>query len=352
MTPEFSAKINQLRAIAALWVFVFHYEHFIAHTFFKPIERLNPIEVLMYNGYIGVSLFFCLSGFLFAYVYRGYPQLNFKLYYAKRLLRILPSLIVLIVVYFCCFNTQQQTFFKLISIILYDNVTAYPQAIGHLWSINREFQCYALFPLLWTLAYRWGCKPLVAIGVLSLGALLTWAFRTHPALPSFYGSFGLRFCEFLIGMLAGLVFKPLAVKRSVLLLLIIGYTALLIAVHMLSWQAPLAFSALNIVGLCINSCFCMLFIVLYLQCLPILPALLTKTLEKIGEVSYSFYLYHFLVIVFFVKHQSLLSGVPVVRFSLLLGISLGVAFIAYQLIERPALNLKSRSFKSLMQGKV
>ena len=56
--PSYSEKINHIRAVGAFWIFVFHYYHFIAHSFFTPLESLNPILLLAYHGYFCVYLFF------------------------------------------------------------------------------------------------------------------------------------------------------------------------------------------------------------------------------------------------------------------------------------------------------
>ncbi|NOT85859.1 MAG: acyltransferase [Methylococcaceae bacterium] len=344
MNPLLSAKINQLRAIAALWVFIFHYGHFIAHAYFAPMASLNPLNIIIYNGYIGVSLFFGLSGFLFSRVYRANADFNVAAFYIKRLLRILPSFLVVVVFFILFLNAQHHPLQQLFTLIFYYDALVYPQTIRHLWSINRELYCYAAFPLLWLMARYGGIKALTALGGGSLSLVILWAIQTQPILPNFYASLGLRFFEFILGMLAGLCFKPNAAQRYALPMFLLVYVALLTALHAATWQVPLAYSLLGIIGLCVNSVLCVLFIVLYLHQPTAFPVCLTKPLEKIGEVSYSFYLYHFLVIGFFAEHRQLLSPVSAVNFTLLLCVSLSIAFIGYHLIEQPFLKLKMQRF--------
>lgn len=347
MNPEISARINELRAVAALWVFVFHYEHFITHSFFKPVYTLNPIHILVYNGYAGVSLFFCLSGFLFAHNYCLKPRLNIGSYYVKRLLRILPGFALFILFFFIFFNADNTSLIKLLTSVFYLNVGIYPKTIGHLWSINRELQCYALFPLLW-LAHRYsGIKTPAIIALLSLSSIIVWALINKPIILYFYGSFNLRFFEFIAGMIAGINYNKCNSdsNRSKLLFFVLIYISLLSLYHFFSWKNPLVYSPFSIIWLCINSVFCLLFIVLYLQYPLILPKnMLFYALEKMGEASYSFYLYHFLIIGFFANHRNLLSNSHVLNFIIILTVSLGTALIAYQLIEKPALNLKRQLF--------
>ena len=293
MNAQISARIDQLRALACLWVFVFHYEHFIAHEYFLPIDTYNPLHILVYNGYAGVSLFFCLSGFLFAHYYCPKPTLALGAYYAKRLLRILPSFVVLIGIFYSFLNTEHRGLFKLLSSIFYPDLDIYPQAIGHLWSINRELQCYALFPFLWLLNRYLGVKTLILLAVISLGTVLTWALLTRPIIPYFYGSFGLRFFEFVCGMVGAVLTTPNRLINKVLPVFVLIYFGLLVGHHLLSWQTPLSYSVLSIAWLCLNSVLCLIFIILFIyHTLPV-PTLLSQALRKIGETSYSFYLYHF-----------------------------------------------------------
>ncbi|MCX7086707.1 MAG: acyltransferase [Methylococcales bacterium] len=343
MNEALSGKINQLRAIAALWVFCFHYDHFIAHTYFAPMASLNPIKVLIYNGYMGVSIFFCLSGFLFAQVYDAKDSLNPWAFYMKRLLRILPSVFIMMVVFFSVLNPSGYTLSSLLALVFLMDIKNYPQAIGHLWSINRELQCYALFPLLWLLNRHFGSRLLMGLGVLSFVTLIIWAIQTQPSLPYFYGSFRLRFCEFIVGMLASVGYRPMVTRRFSVQFFLVACVLLLTVQHAFIWQAPLDYSLFSSIGLCINSGLCVLFIRLYLQQAKVFPLILTKALERIGIVSYSFYLYHFLVIGFFSTHPLYLSTQPMANFAVLLAVSLSLAFIGYRLIEKPLLGLKNRA---------
>ncbi|NOR79970.1 MAG: acyltransferase family protein, partial [Methyloprofundus sp.] len=94
---DYSEKINHLRAVAAFWIFVFHYYHFIAHSFFAPLASLNPFLLLVYHGYFCVYLFFILSGFLLAKSYT--KQLDLKHFFAKRIGRIFPAYYLCIAIY-------------------------------------------------------------------------------------------------------------------------------------------------------------------------------------------------------------------------------------------------------------
>lgn len=59
------AALTGLRAVAAVWVVLFHYRSDILTL----VPALRPLEPVMAAGYLGVDVFFVLSGFVLAYNY-------------------------------------------------------------------------------------------------------------------------------------------------------------------------------------------------------------------------------------------------------------------------------------------
>jgi len=60
--------IEGLRGVAVLWVIVFHYVILRNGKFDDPwlalVDRVRPLQVIVGNGYLGVDLFFLITGFL------------------------------------------------------------------------------------------------------------------------------------------------------------------------------------------------------------------------------------------------------------------------------------------------
>src|SRR5256885_5143960 len=63
--------LDALRGLAALSIVLWHWQHFFPAESFRPERQpLYPLLVLFYsNGSRAVDLFFCLSGFIFFWLY-------------------------------------------------------------------------------------------------------------------------------------------------------------------------------------------------------------------------------------------------------------------------------------------
>jgi peptidoglycan/LPS O-acetylase OafA/YrhL len=65
--PAPIAALTGLRAVAAVWVVAFHYRADVLTL----VPALRPLEPVLSAGYLGVDVFFVLSGFVLAYNYSG-----------------------------------------------------------------------------------------------------------------------------------------------------------------------------------------------------------------------------------------------------------------------------------------
>ncbi|WP_051359720.1 acyltransferase family protein [Adhaeribacter aquaticus] len=148
---NFRYDINALRAIAILGVIFFHYK----------------IEVFE-GGFTGVDIFFVISGYLMSRIVIksiNKNEFNFKDYFEKRLKRIVPALLILILTitligFFVLFpedywlsqkNAAGSVLF--LSNILYWRTSDYfapssdTNILLHTWSLSVEWQFYILYPI-------------------------------------------------------------------------------------------------------------------------------------------------------------------------------------------------------------
>lgn len=207
ITGRYVPALTGLRAVAAGAVFMHHY---------NPAPAGTLADRLFAQGYVGVSVFFVLSGFLIYHRYgngtlspeRG----NWRPYFQNRFARIFPlyALLLLATVGVGWWWRGQSASGPLLGLnltLLNGFFDAYKfSGIAQSWSLTVEETFYALAPLLFGLLRRWGAFGLTA-GLTGAGLLL-WAtvgaLGVHGLFGSvpfvlFYTFFGRAF-EFVVGM--------------------------------------------------------------------------------------------------------------------------------------------------------
>src|SRR5216684_4890803 len=102
--------LTSLRFFAAFHVVIFHFQ--AMQIFIGPVwfQKLSSI------GYVGVSFFFVLSGFILVYTYAGRPMI-LKNFWRARFARIYPayafSLLVTALFFFLCCLDHEYSIFRL-----------------------------------------------------------------------------------------------------------------------------------------------------------------------------------------------------------------------------------------------
>lgn len=175
--------LDLLRAIAIIWVMLFH--SFV-------VGGLGPDYAwLSRYGWMGVDLFFVLSGFLIGSQVlallaagRGF---GFRDFYLRRAFRILPAFWV-VLAFYMAFPTLREApglepWWKFISFSLNFNIDySQNKAFSHAWSLCVEEHFYLLFPLLAVGLTRKRSTALcvgVGVGVLLLGLALRSGIWLH-----------------------------------------------------------------------------------------------------------------------------------------------------------------------------
>jgi len=217
--PSYRADIDGLRAIAVLSVVIYH-----------------AFPSALRGGFIGVDIFFVISGFLISGIIFDSLERNrfgFLEFYARRVRRIFPALILVLITCLAfgwsllLANEYQAlgkhvaggaTFvsnFTLWSESGYFDAAAPSKPLLHLWSLGIEEQFYLCWPLLLWLAYR-NHKNFLALTLLIALASYAINIRTVYSNPvaAFYSPLS-RFWELMIGgILAYLVLhKPQYVSK-------------------------------------------------------------------------------------------------------------------------------------------
>jgi peptidoglycan/LPS O-acetylase OafA/YrhL len=165
--------LDLLRALAIIVVVIYH-----AGIMGFPL----PGRVHRF-GWVGVDLFFVLSGYLIggqmlAPLARDQP-INLRRFFARRALRILPAYLVVLSIYFSLPSWREYPEMSPLwkFLISVQNIGLHGgTAFSHAWSLAVEDQFYLLLPLILLFVNRWRRAALIIPCVIVLGGIALRAF--------------------------------------------------------------------------------------------------------------------------------------------------------------------------------
>ncbi|MES2151942.1 MAG: acyltransferase [Pseudomonadota bacterium] len=176
--------LDTLRSAAILLVFMYHYMVFVSHE--------ATFGWASMAGWVGVDLFFVLSGYLIGnQIFSGIAagkRLSLPSFFARRLLRTLPNYYVVLALYLLFpFVMGGKTPPALWTFLTFtQNYQLTPgTAFSHAWSLCIEEQFYLLLPLVVVLAQRLGAPMRLAWW--ALGGLIVAAVTLRSLLWLRYG---------------------------------------------------------------------------------------------------------------------------------------------------------------------
>lgn len=184
--------LDGIRAVAVIAVIIFHAD----------------IDSFLRGGFLGVDVFFVLSGFLITSLIfcelKNTGSIDFKGFYASRARRLLPALLTVLfasAVYTTCFAPDAtkalanditpallyySNIWQLIDAQPYFEQFGRPHALQHLWSLAIEEQFYLIWPPLALLFFRLKKKisSTAVIGLLGIAATAwTWWLADYYSIP-------------------------------------------------------------------------------------------------------------------------------------------------------------------------
>ncbi len=186
MKPSHVPELDGLRGIAVLLVILAHFGAY------APTQRIPAADVLRVGfdfGWVGVDLFFVLSGFLITGILleaKGSPN-YFQSFYMRRVLRILPLYYVSVAVLFWFFRpahvpaSEQVWYWTYLANwrIAFDPDSVV--ALSHFWSLAIEEQFYLVWPLVVFLISESALIP-VCLGLI----FIPLALRNVPAFQALH----------------------------------------------------------------------------------------------------------------------------------------------------------------------
>lgn len=334
-TLRYRPDIEGLRAVAILPILLFH-----------------AGVTTMAGGFVGVDVFFVISGYLIAsIILREQQNDSFTLlgFYRRRIVRILPALLAVAVATFIAglifllpaelrrlgHSIVAALFFG--SNIYFWKTSDYfaPAAelmpFLHTWSLGVEEQYYLLFPLILMLSARWQhrwLKPVVALGLLASLAL-GYAMSRYSNVAAFY-LLPARGWELLAGVLIAIgLIRPAhsAALNGVLATLGAGLVVLAIFVVRADQHFPIFNAAIPVAGTVL--------LIAFGEQAWTGRILSLAPLRWIGRISYSTYLWHWPIIALYRIETGLELSAG--ETAALVAASIGAGAASYYLIEQPSL---------------
>ena len=330
-----------------------------------PVVFYHAGLALFHGGFVGVDVFFVISGFLITSII-WHDVVNGRFSYAKfydrRIRRILPAIfvmavvciiigtIILIPVEFGQFGRSliamslfvSNLFFREnVGVAGYFDNAVDPPLVIHTWSLSIEEQFYILFPTLMLLLHRFARRHVTGAIVVAIAVSFACSATLVHARPSdaFY-LITSRAWELLIGSLLAvrsfplLASTPLASKTSAARTLrevvaAAGVVLILLAVFCFTDATP--FPGPNALLPCVGA-----WLIIYAGGQG--PSVVSRGLSLapivfIGRISYSLYLWHWPVIAA-TKYLSM-GQLSFVKTVAALAISLVAAVLSYRYVETP-----------------
>lgn len=323
--------IQGLRAIAVVGVILFHFnKHWLA------------------GGFIGVDVFFVISGFLISQIIIRKKQTGaFSLvdFYLSRVRRIVPAyLVLLIVVSFCMallliprdFDTFKESavsalYFNSNNFFAVQNdyfaPAAYELPLLHTWSLAVEMQFYLLLPFVLMLVPQRLLAPVLLLITLLLVAGSEY-FLQQGHRQAVYFSLSARVPEFLIGSLGAIVLQRRQFSATSSNVLAFIGMALVFSSFLLISEVD-RFPGVLALPACLGTV-----LLLVSQKSMLNRALSSAPLVFVGALSYSLYLWHWPILAamryFFGAYELGLTATLV-----FLALTFGCAYLSYRWVEAP-----------------
>lgn len=396
--------LDGIRALSIISVVIYHSYLFIStqmneEAFRAFTHNIPDYLIWITRGDLGVDIFFVLSGFLIGNLllreYVQYKKINFKRFYIRRLLRLYPAyLFVILIAAIGLYITSANKLAYLWADVFYVSnfLSMENMALIWSWSLSVEEQFYLITPVLIVFGFRFVKNPLYwmiglylfsfVIRYLALmnnpGILITDPFYiSFPTLDAFdktyfetmYINLYTRYGALIVGVLASYlhvyhaekvrsILQCSVVRNNCLFLAAVISIWLLVGIRVYSESGILTTNETlltlyhvanrNIFSLCIG---------LIILCL-LYPAGLVKNAEKllslrfwfpIAQLSYSIYMTHLLFVgacgMLLLKLISIDDILPIHILMIALASLLSCAVLAsflFVLIEKPFLKLRSQ----------
>ena len=344
-TGNFIPEIDGLRFLAIISVLIFHLNGFLLNKLNIGTDTIIPS--FFKNGYLGVEVFFVISGFVLALPFVKVHILKTgeffpKKYFIRRLTRLEPPYIIIMFMLFIAstfllhkFSIIEgvKTFF---SSIFYSHNFIYGRGTNPLlntvaWSLEVEVQFYILAPII---AFIYKLNKINRRGILVLACIIFSFLPNYLRLPfvSLYD-----YIEyFLLGFLLADFYLDKENKVAIPFSIIIGISSIIIIFSLSTEFDPFLSSLYT--SLQLGALFILFHIVLMQRKISFFSK---KLITNIGGMCYTIYLIHYPIISIIgnvlvkIKFTNIKDINYMICFIILMSIVLIISGITFLILEKP-----------------
>lgn len=352
--------LNAIRFIASFGVLVCHVEGLKTVLKLKDNKTADYFEFM---GYAGVLAFFVLSGFLITYLLleenKNNDTINFRAFYKRRIFRIFPLYFLLVflsffVLPFISFMELEgferammldKLAYKLLFFVLFlpHFLLYFFGALPYVsptWTIGVEENFYLIWPwLILFIKNKWVLMSSVILGYMALGYLLQNVLFQHQYVQmlSFFWVRTPIQCLAIGGLFAVIIFdtsKTALFIQKIIFYKTVQWLTLCVLIFLIykAYEFPYFYHEIYAIlfGILIcnfaynkNRIFSMEY--------PIL--------DYLGKISYGFYMYHSIVIVFCIRILQMYGALyDIILYPVVFLLSALIASISYEYFEKPLIH--------------
>lgn len=300
------------------------------------------------GGFIGVDIFFVLSGFLITTILRAELRqtgaIQIGRFYYNRALRLCPPLFLMLSFYAISAplffpDANPASDIVLAGLYLSDYSRAFwgmPDYLSHTWSLAVEEHYYLIWPLIVLFTRRWSDRGFLAVLIGAFVAAASWrvfAMADPGQWEQIYYRFDTRLSGLILGSAISAV-PRLPGRAAAAVMGPLAVCVLLIAASVLRWKSP---EAHHWAAVLVDVAAAMLILSVASGRSALARILSWRPVVYVGLLSYSIYIWHY-PIARLVRDQ---FG-PSATFLIVAGASFLIAALSYEFIEKPAKTFRKR----------
>jgi peptidoglycan/LPS O-acetylase OafA/YrhL len=341
--------LDGIRAVAVAVVFLSHLP--IAITWLDDQSWFNQFRIA---GFLGVNIFFVLSGFLITYklltTRHSDGRLALRHFYVSRAARIMPAVVVFLIVHFIYaiafdfppfgriseeFLMVGATVFQFANYAILSN-TDLLEENGALWSLSVEGHFYIVWPFIIYLLFRVVKKISISVAVVTalvplLYAWLAWIFH-HNGYLSAYLRTDARIVSLVVGALGAVLWlKTNYLSQLTLRILSLPAVLAMIVIHSIAdgWK-PFVWDG----GMALFDISTMIVVLALAHgVFPAASILTQSSIAWIGKISYGLYIWQIPVLTILHRHASEWNQILLCVVAVTATVTFGA--LSYYLVEQP-----------------